>query len=61
MNSKEDDDYKKQFEILVGEMQAGNNSSQIKTKLKQYFTEYLKSRFIPRRQAFALLFSLANI
>ena len=28
-NSKEDDDYKKEFEILVGEIQIGNNAPEI--------------------------------
>ena len=60
VNSKKDDDYKKQFKILVGEMQAGNSSPQIKTKLKQYITESIESGFIPKRQAFAVLFDLAD-
>ena len=59
-NSKEDDDYKKEFEILVGEMNAGNTNPQIKNKLKQYITDSLESAFTPRRQAFQLLFELSN-
>ena len=60
VNNKEDDDQNIQFEILVAEMQAGKNSLQIKTILKHYITEPLDSGYIPRRQAFALLFDIAN-
>ena len=60
LNSKEDEDYQQNFEILLGEMNAGNNSPAIKTKLKQYVADSLESGFIPRRECFKILFELAN-
>ena len=57
---KTDEEYKRQFEIVMGEYQAGNNSPAIKNKLKQYVMESLESGNIPRREAFKILFELAN-
>ena len=60
LHSKEDEEYQRQFEVVLGEFQAGNSSPLIKNKLKQYITESLESGMIPRREAFKLLFQLAN-
>lgn len=60
VTDKIDEEYKKQFEIVLGQFQSGNNNPAIKTKLKQYITESMESGFLPRRQCFKLLFELAN-
>ena len=57
---KTDEEYKRQFEIVMGEYQAGNNSQLIKNKLKQYIMESMESGNIPRREAFKILFDLSN-
>ena len=59
-NDHTDEEYQRQFEIVIGEWRAGNTSPAIKSKLKQYVTESLESGKIPRREAFNLLFELAN-
>ena len=59
-SSKEDDDYQRQFEICLGEFHGGNTNPQIKAKLKQYIMESMESGMLPRREAFKLLFELAN-
>ena len=60
VNDVTDEEYKKQFEIVLGEYQAGNNSIQIRNKLKQYVTESMSSGFLPRREAWDILFQLSN-
>ena len=60
VSDKMDEEYRKQFEIVLGQFQSGNNNPAIKTKLKQYITESMESGFLPRRQCFKLLFELAN-
>jgi len=60
LSSKEDEEYQRQFEICLGEFQAGSTSPLIKNKLKQYLVESMESGMIPRREAFKLLFQLAN-
>jgi len=58
VNTKEDDEYRRQFEILVGEFRAGNNSDLVKNKLKQYVVESMQSGMITRREAWQLLYEL---
>jgi hypothetical protein len=58
VNTKEDDEYRKQFEIVLGEFQAGNTSPAIKNKLKQYVAESMQSGMITRREALQLLYEL---
>jgi len=60
LHDKDDDEYQRQFEICLGEFQAGSTSPLIKNKLKQYITESLESGMIPRRECFKILFQLAN-
>jgi hypothetical protein len=58
VNTKEDDEYRKQFEIVLGEFQAGNTSPAIKNKLKQYVAESMQSGFLTRRECWQLLYEL---
>jgi len=60
LKDKSDEEYQRQFEIVLGEYRGGSTSRLIKHKLKQYIMESLESGMIPRRQAFSLLFELAN-
>ena len=59
-SSKEDDEYQRQFEVVLGQWKSGNNNEMIKNKLKQYIMESMESGMLPRREAFKLLFELAN-
>ena len=58
VNTKEDDEYRKKFEIVLGEFQAGNTSPAIKNKLKKYVAESMQSGMITRREAWQLLYEL---
>jgi hypothetical protein len=58
VNTKEDDEYRKQFEIILGEFQAGNTNPAIKNKLKQYVAESMQSGFLTRRECWQLLYEL---
>ena len=55
-----EEEYRRQFEVVLGEFQAGNNSPLIKNKLKQFVIESLESGFITRRQSWQILFELSN-
>jgi hypothetical protein len=59
-SSKEDEEYARQFDVVLGEWKSGNNNDMIKAKLKQYIMESMESGMLPRREAFKLLFELAN-
>jgi hypothetical protein len=60
LSSKEEEEYVRQYEVVLGQFQAGNNNPQIKAKLKQYIMESMESGMLPRRECFKLLFELAN-
>ena len=55
-----EDEYRKQFDVVLGQFQAGNNSPLIKNKLKQYVIESMESGFLTRRESWNILFELAN-
>ena len=59
-SSKEDEEYARQFDVVLGEWKSGNNNDMIKAKLKQYIMESMESGLLPRRECFKLLFELAN-
>jgi len=46
-----EEEYKKQFNVILGQFQAGNNSPLIKNKLKQYVIESMESGFLTRRES----------
>jgi hypothetical protein len=60
LHSKEDEEYARQFDVVLGEWKGGNNNDMIKAKLKQYIMESMESGLLPRRECFKLLFELAN-
>jgi hypothetical protein len=53
-------EYKKQYEILLGQFKSGNTSPLIKNKLKQYVVESMETGALTRREAWQILFELAN-
>ena len=58
ISSKEEDEYRQQFDILLGQLRAGNTNPDIKNKLKQYVVESMNSGMLTRREAFQLLYEL---
>ena len=54
------DEYKRQFDIILGQFQAGNTSPLIKNQLKKYVIESQESGFLTRRESWQILFELAN-
>ena len=54
------EEYRKQFDVLLGQFKAGNNSPLIKNKLKEYVIESLESGFLTRRESWQILFELSN-
>ena len=59
IHDKEDEDFQKNYEILLGEFNAGNNSPQIKNGLKKYILEGIQENKIPKHQAMMLLYQLS--
>ena len=60
LHSKEDEEYQRQFEVVLGQFHSGNTNPLIKNKLEQYIMESMESKMMPRRECFKLLFELAN-
>jgi hypothetical protein len=55
-----EEEYKKQYNVVLGQFRAGNNSNLIKNKLRQYVVESMETGSLTRREAWQLLFELAN-
>lgn len=54
-----DDEFQRNFEVLLGEYQSGNDSPQVKKELKKYIMEALQENKIPKSQAMLLLYELS--
>ena len=61
LHTIDDDEYNKQYNIILGEFVAGNTSPEVVQKLKQYVTDSFQNNYLPRREAYNLLFQLANV
>ena len=55
-----EEEYKRQFDVLLGQFKAGNNSPLIKNKLKEYVIESMETGFLTRRESWQILFEVAN-
>lgn len=51
----DDDEFTKEFQIIVGQIEAGNNSEMLKQKLRSYIFYGVKIGKIPRQQAYDLM------
>ena len=51
--------FQREYEILLGEYQSGNDSPLIKSKLKRFVVQAIQENLIPRHQAMMLLFQLS--
>jgi hypothetical protein len=54
-----DNDFQRQYEILLGELNSGNTSQLVKDQLKRYVIEGLQENKLPRHQAYLLLYQLS--
>jgi hypothetical protein len=59
LNDESEKEFQRQFEIVRGEFNSGNNSPQIKAALKQYVIEALRENKIARNEAYLLLYELS--
>jgi hypothetical protein len=59
VNDESEKEFQRQFEIVRGEFNSGNNSPQIKAALKQYVIEALRENKIARNEAYLLLYELS--
>jgi len=55
-----EEEHRKQYDIILGQFKSGNNSNLIKNKLRQYVVESMETGSLTRREAWQLLFELAN-
>ncbi len=57
--SEFDTAYQNHYEILVGEINSGNNNPTIKRELKEYILRAISEGLIPRAQGLTKLFELS--
>ena len=57
--NKHDQDFQRQFDILRGELNSGNNNPQIKAQLKKYLVEAMNNGLVPLRECHILLYQLS--
>ena len=53
-----DQQFNDQFQILIGEYNAGNNSEQLRSQLKQYIIHAMKLNIIPRNTGNSMLLEM---
>jgi len=56
--SNADQQFNDQFQILIGEYNAGNNSEQLRSQLKQYIIHAMKLNIIPRNTGNSMLLEM---
>jgi hypothetical protein len=57
--SEFDDAYQKNYDVLMGEVNAGNNNPKIKAELKLYILRGISENLIPRHQGQLMLYNLS--
>ena len=60
LHDNSEDEFVKQFNIVLGQWRAGNNNTIIKRKLREYIYEANEAGMIPKREMHKLIFELAN-
>jgi hypothetical protein len=60
LKDMKEEEYRKQYDILLGQLRAGNNSPLIKNKLKEYILDSNESGLLTRREMWNLLHELTN-
>ena len=59
LGKDEDEVFQKQFQILLGEFNSGNDSAVVKKSLKKFVLEGMQSNQIPRSHGMMLLYQLS--
>jgi len=59
IDDESDKEFQKNYEILLGEWKAGNNSPEVKNALKRYVIEAYNENKVPKNQAMMLLYELS--
>jgi hypothetical protein len=54
-----DRNFQKEFELYLGEYRAGNDSIELKNKLKKFVIEAINENIIPRHQGMLLIYELS--
>ena len=54
-----DKKFQKEFELYLGEYRAGNDSHELKSKLKKYVIEAINENILPRHQGMLLIYELS--
>jgi hypothetical protein len=54
-----DEEFNEKFQILLGSYNAGNNSEQLRSQLRQYIIHAMKLNIIPRNTGNAMLLELS--
>ena len=54
-----DEQFNDKFQILLGEYNAGNNSEQLRSQLKQYIIHAMKLNLIPRNAGNSMLLEMS--
>jgi len=54
-----DKKFQKEFDLYLGEYRAGNDSTELKSKLKKYVVEAINENIIPRHQGMLLIYELS--
>ena len=54
-----DEDFNEKFQILLGSYNAGNNSEQLRSQLRQYIIHAMKLNIIPRNTGHSMLIELS--
>jgi hypothetical protein len=60
LHDNSDEEFVKQFNIVLGQFRAGNNNVAIKRKLREYISEANECGMLPRREMQKLIFEIAN-
>ena len=60
-DKKKDDQDINQFEVMRGQIMAGNDSSKLHKDFKLLIMKMMKKKLLPKRQANELLFEMASL
>jgi hypothetical protein len=60
LHDNSDEEFMKQFQVVLGQFRAGNNNIAIKRKLMEYITEATEAGVLPRRESQKLIFEIAT-
>lgn len=60
LHDNSDEEFMKQFQVVLGQFRSGNNNVAIKRKLREYISQATEAGVLPRRESQKLIFELAT-